>query len=139
MTAKELIQSLVDNAGFQIEQCCAGITEEQADLKVHEDAMSFRVTIDHLCECCVAAVRSAAGREHAWGTFKANSTTFAALLEEWRELRKVATDALVSDDDKLIGIAADFIVGHDYYHVGQLVSLRITFDKGWDWYSIYKH
>ena len=139
MTAKELIQSLVDNAGFQIEQCCAGITEEQADLKLHDDAMSFRVTMAHLCECCVAAVETAAGREHAWGTFEPKSAAFAPLMDEWRELRKAATEVVVSDDEKLIGLASDFIAGHDYYHVGQLVSLRVSFDKAWDSYSIYKH
>lgn len=139
MTAKELIQSLVDNAGFQIEQCCAGVTEEQADLKVHDDAMSFRVTIAHLCECYVAAVEIAAGREHAWGTFEPKSAAFAPLLDEWRQLRKAAAEVVVSDDDKLIAVGADFIVGHDYYHVGQLVTLRLSFDKDWNSLSIYKH
>ena len=101
--------------------------------------MSFRVTIAHLCECYVAAVAIAAGREHAWGTFEPKSAALALLLDEWRELRQAAAEVVVSDDDKLISLGADFVVGHDYYHVGQLVTLRLSFDKDWNSLSIYKH
>ncbi|MCC7436008.1 MAG: DinB family protein [Methanoregulaceae archaeon] len=137
MTAKELLQSLVDNAGSQLEQCFNGVTEDQADLKLHEDSMSFRVTAAHLAECCVAVLEHVEGREHQWGTFKPKSAALAPLIEEWRELRAKAVAATVSDDDKLIKLATDYIVGHDYYHVGQLVTLRLSFDKAWNSYSIY--
>lgn len=139
MTAKELLNNLIQNAGFQVSQCCAGVTEEQADLKLNDDTMSFRVTIAHLCECYVAVQEAAAGKEHEWGTFTPRSSAFGPLLEEWNELRAQAKATVVSDDDKLIGLGSDFIVGHDYYHVGQLVSLRRSFDKEWNSYSIYQH
>lgn len=137
MTAKELLQSLVDNAGFQLTQCFSGVTEEQADLKLHDDSMSFRVTAAHLAECCFAVLEHVEGREHKWGTFEPKSAAFAPLVEEWQELRARAVAATVSEDEKLIGLATDYIVGHDFYHVGQLVALRLSFDKDWNSYSIY--
>lgn len=139
MTAKELIKTIVDDAGFQLSQCVEGVDEAHADLKVHDDAMSFRVTFAHLTECYHAAIEQAEGREYAWGTFKPQSAALAPLVAEWRALRARATDMLVSDDDKLIKIAADFIGGHDYYHVGQLVTLRLSFEPDWNYMSIYNH
>lgn len=137
MTAKELLQSLVDNAGFQLSQCVEGVDEANADQKLHDDAMSFRVTFAHLIECCHAALEHAEGRDYAWGTFKATSTDFASLVEEWRAIRAKAAEVLMSDDEKLIKLGADYIAGHDYYHVGQLVTLRLSFEPTWNSYAIY--
>lgn len=137
MTAKELIKSIVDNAGFQLAQCVEGVDEAHADLKLHADSMSFRVTFAHLIECCHAALEHAEGRDYEWGTFKPQSAALAPLVEEWRAIRARATEVLVSDDEKLIKLAADYIGGHDYYHVGQLVTLRLSFEPTWNSYAIY--
>lgn len=137
MTASELLTNLMTNSGSQLAACIQGVTEDQSDHKLHEDAMSFRVTLAHLCECCHAVLEHAAGREHEWGTFKPQSSAFAPLVEEWKGLREKAVAAVTSDDDKLIELGADYIVGHDYYHVGQLVTLRLSFEKEWNSYSIY--
>jgi hypothetical protein len=54
-----------------------------------------------------------------------------------KALRAKAVAALASDDDKILQSGAGYIVGHDNYHLGQLVITRMALDPSWEPYSIY--
>lgn len=137
MLATELLQSQIEDSGFQVRQVLAGLSGEQWDAKVNENAMSPRETVIHLTECYLATGAATRGEQHAWGSYQPTDTSEAAILAAW-ESERAAASALVTANPEHVGTGSAYIVGHDYYHVGQLVTLRLTLG-GFDPYSIYRH
>jgi hypothetical protein len=64
--------------------------------------------------------------------------TPANLRKTWSEQRAKAVDAALSqDEDKGLKNAYEYIIGHDNYHVGNLVASRLQVEPEWDSYAIY--
>ncbi|MBW7928889.1 MAG: hypothetical protein H3C58_12580 [Fimbriimonadaceae bacterium] len=59
------------------------------------------------------------------------ATTQADAIAEMSALRN---RAIAVADEK---IAVEYIAVHDAYHVGQLVTLRLSVEPDWNYYSIY--
>ncbi len=139
MEIKQLLQSQIEEAGYQLEKVLEGADESTLDLKVTAEAMSPREMVEHLCECYTATLKTAAGEAHEWGTYSAPDMTTGPLMEEFKSLRASAAAAVLAlDDDKAAELGSAFVVGHDFYHVGQLVLARLKADANWNSYSIYR-
>lgn len=136
MLATELLQKQIEETGFQVRQVVAGLSGDQWDAKVNENAMSARETIIHLTECYLAVRATAQGQQHEWGSYQPEDTSESAILAAWETERATAA-ALVTGSPEHLATGSAYVVGHDNYHVGQLVTLRLTLG-GFDPYSIYQ-
>ena len=139
MDAKELFVHEFDDAGYQLSQVFAGLPEESWDAKVHPSAMSARETAAHLAEAYVACSKEVQGNEHEWGSYQPASAEPQGLLGALTQERNAARAAvLASADPHALKSGLAFTANHDYYHVGQMATLRLHLDPEWDAYCIYK-
>lgn len=139
MTCKELMAHEFASTGNQLERVLEGLAPEHQDFKITDKAMSPREVLEHLAEAYIAFSAEAAGGKHSWGTFQIEDRSWDNVLSVFRKARAEAVEAaLAGDEDALAHEAHAYIVGHDYYHVGQLALLRVETDPSWDPYSIYR-
>jgi hypothetical protein len=140
MTANELLKYQLEDVSFQLEKIMEGVNESDVDFKIAPTAMSIREQVEHLCEVYTAVEEESRGVEHAWGEFNIEDKSWSNLTSMFSSLRSKAIEVVsgAEDEKTLIG-ASGFMVGHEYYHIGQLATLRIATDSGWDPYSIYRH
>jgi hypothetical protein len=137
MTARELVEKQVRDSGEQLGRATSGLDPANADFSVSPQARSLRELIVHLSETAVAVETIAGGGKFEWGSYKPQATDWEGLIAEWQGLRSKAIEALARWDDEAITIAADYIVAHDYYHVGQIVATRLAVEPEWNSYVIY--
>ena len=142
MTAMDtftLFQTVNDDARYQISKALEGLDESHADFKAVGSAMSARETMAHLAECYVAGVAHLEGTTHEWGSFRPQATDFDRLRDEMFTYRDRFGE-LIAQNPTEDAVKTGFTYGasHDFYHVGQLCSLRLTLDPSWDAYSIYR-
>jgi hypothetical protein len=135
MTAQEMLQIQMDDAGNQLSKVFDGI-DSSLDSKLVAEAMSPREVAAHLGECYQAVITETSGGKHEWGSYQPGTTEWPALWNEVMDLRKKAVVAALGAEG-WEAHASGFIPAHDYYHVGQVALLRLTKDSGWDPYSIY--
>jgi hypothetical protein len=131
------LRALLDDAQYQLEQVVSGMTESQLDHRLVPTSMTPRETLVHVTECYVAGCATAEGKEHEWGSYQAASSDLPSLLEAYRTERAKAVEELVVADEGRIRVA-NWLIGHDYYHVGQLAATRLATDPEWDTFSIYR-
>jgi len=139
MNATEFLKHQLEDGLFQLEKCVEGLDEKGFDTRPAPNAMSPREIVEHLCECYVAFIASAEGREHSWGTYSIEDKSSANLMKTFRELRAQAA-AMATDKShgETLKHAHAYIVAHDNYHVGQLALARLTENPEWNPYSIYR-
>ncbi|MGV3613944.1 MAG: DinB family protein [Fimbriimonas sp.] len=140
MTAKELLRFQCDDAEYQLQQVLDGLDGSHVDGKPINTMMSLRQMVAHLAEAYHATIKDVAGEKHEWGTYEPQSSDWNALVAEFFDLRRQAVEAVLGleDEDRAVKLGSGFIVGHDYYHVGQFAALRISADPSWDSYKIYR-
>ena len=139
MTATELLQDQMEDAGFQLSKVLEGMPEEAMDKKVTDGSMSPREQVAHLCEAYEAFKVNASGGKYEWGTYKAPATETAALVREFKAQRDDAVhQALSNPNPESIKHAHEYILGHDYYHVGQMCLARLAVQPDWNAYAIYR-
>lgn len=138
MTTLELIQIQLSGAGKQLNQLISVMSEENGDFKSSAMSMSPRETLEHLCEVYTAVLEMVEGKDHNWGSYVAPDTTIAGLSSTLNELREKAVSACLTGDAPQIETATHFIVEHDFYHVGQLVTCMMLSVRDFDPYMIYK-
>lgn len=136
MTVEELLRKQTSHVGAQLGRVFGGLTEQQADMQAIPAMMTAREQAEHLCECYEAVKTMAAGGKHEWGTYSSGAGSWAELLAMFDGHRSAAVDAALAGEDGS-NIVSGYVVEHDAYHVGQLVSLRSTIDPSWDAYSVY--
>ncbi len=140
MTASELMQAQIDMLTAQVEACYAGLGKNDFDREILPQMMRPSRMLDHLAECVHAFLAKKDGADYdQWGV-----TGLTGTLEErmatYRELREQAKAGIAGrEDEKALIAASDFLTAHDAYHVGQLVTMRLTIDPEWNAYSIYGH
>jgi uncharacterized damage-inducible protein DinB len=139
MTCREYIAYEIDNSGFQLDKVLDGLKAEHLDHQLTDKAMTPREILLHLAEAYLAFVTETEGGKHEWGTFQPSDRGWEGVLKQFREQRaKAVAAAMSAQDDTQLKHAHDYIVAHDYYHVGQLALLRVQLDPNWDPYSIYQ-
>jgi len=136
MTVEELLRKQTSDCGGQLSRAIAGLSEVDADKKPIPAMMTAREMMEHICEAYHAVKIHAAGGKHEWGSYTSGAETWESLIGHFQTLRETAIEAAFEGENGEL-LIADFIVGHDNYHVGQLVTLRSTIDPGWNSYSIY--
>ncbi len=138
MDAAALLKYSLDASHFQVQACYNGLSPEAAQARPIAAMMTANEQLEHLCEVCQAVLTQAAGGTHAWGEF--------VIPEEWKQdrmgtytaLRQKAVETLVSDpQEPHLKMGINYLSLHETYHVGQLVTLRLTLDPEWNAYSIY--
>jgi hypothetical protein len=139
MTAKELLAFQFEEAGYQLAKVLEDYPEEAFDLKTTPTALSPRETLGHLAEVYVSVLAQAEGRQHEWGSYDPGTEDRGELMRILEEKRTAAVRAIEGlDEAKAVHLGADFIVAHDYYHVGQLSAFRLAAEPTWNAYSIYR-
>lgn len=139
MTTKELTKHAVMTGLSQLEGALKGLEAKDWGMKINEHTMSASEMVEHLIECRHACTKSFKGEQHEWGTFSAGDKSpeglMKSLREETEQAMKMYEEMEESDDNSKH--ALDYLAMHDAYHVGQLVSLRLTLDPNWNSYAIY--
>lgn len=140
MTANELLKAEIDDAGYQLTKVMEGLDETTADHRATPESMSAREMIEHLTEAYVALTTQLQGDKYEWGSYKSPYPSWPGIRATWLSERGKAIQATFSaSSDEAINLARDFIVAHDYYHVGQMMTQRLSLDPKFDSYVIYQH
>jgi hypothetical protein len=139
MTATELLKDQLDDAGYQLTKVLEGMPEEALDKKLTPSSMSPREQVGHLCEAYEAFKVSAAGGKYEWGSYQPDNLETSLLVKELEAQRaKAVSAALNNPSDSTLKHAHEYILGHDYYHVGQMCLARLAVQTDWDPYAIYR-
>jgi hypothetical protein len=139
MTAAELLKDQLDDSGFQLSKVLEGMSEKCLDHKITTEAMTPREQVAHLCEAYEAFRVNSAGGKYEWGSYVAPSQDMAALKTEFEKKRgEAVAQAENNPTPETMKSACDFIVGHDFYHVGQMCLARLAIEPEWNCYSIYR-
>lgn len=138
MTGKELLQYQLEQVGKQLDACLDGISDTAFNTKCAPNGMAPGEILEHLCEAYQAFVAHTTGEKHSWGTFSIHDKCADNLKKVFHEMRAAAVAAALAgeDEDRQKG-AYDYIIGHDNYHVGQLVLARLQVEFDWDSNAIY--
>lgn len=139
MNAKELIESLLDESGYQFRACLNEVSEESFSASPLPGVMSLRECVGHVMEAYQAVITHVAGGKHSWGTYVAPSGSMSELLAAFDALRAEAVAAGMSVFEASPEYLKDYVVLHEVYHVGQMASVRQALADGWEPYSIYRH
>jgi hypothetical protein len=138
MTAKDFAAQMIDESGYQFKACLAGISEEGFVATPLAGVMSIRDALEHCTEACIASSKGVAGEKHDWGTYKFPLGSIDELVVIFNSEREKAVTAVMGKFDEDSHFAKDYIVAHEFYHVGQMVSVRLALGDGFEPYSIYR-
>ena len=140
MNAIKLLSHQLEDTTFQITKVLEGVKESDLDFKIGPTTQSIRGLIEHLCEVYTAVEEESRGEHHKWGSYSIEDKSWGNLINTFTTLRSRAIELVSSpESEQQLFSASDFMVGHEYYHVGQLASIRIATDPEWDPFSIYRH
>lgn len=139
MDARDLASYVFEDAGFQLGQVLQGFPSPAFDQKLNDLEMTPKDTVVHLTEAYVAGQKQIKGARHSWGTYAATSDDQDALVETMKQERAAFWNAAEeSGDPTQYKTAMLYGSNHDYYHVGQLCTMRRAVDPAWDSDSIYR-
>lgn len=136
MSAHDLVLKQLANAQFQITQAIDGLDAERAEARPNELGMTIKEQIVHLTEAAIAAKKAFADEKHEWGSYVPEDGSWEGVQKTWLETRGSVVASL-PDDEAAIMHAHEYLVAHDYYHVGQICAARRTVEPNWDTYAIY--
>lgn len=131
----ELLAELADESGFQLKKTFEGLSGEDSAKKPVPAMMSARETVAHLTEVYHAATMRARGVEYRWGTYIVEGD-WETILRGFEDMRSSAIEVLTQGGHS--ELLKDFVIAHDFYHVGQMATFRLSLDPKWDAYSIYR-
>jgi len=139
MTAQHLLADQLADAGYQLDKLLEGMPEAALDHKVTPGAMTPREQVAHLMEAYHAFLETTAGRKHEWGSYRPVAQDTSALISEFKVKRAQAVAAALDPaNEAKLHEAHEFLIGHDYYHVGQMCLARIATQPDWNCYAIYR-
>jgi len=134
-----LITSLASSV-YQVEKVFEGLTEDQINIKITDQAMSALEHAEHLCEVYHAFMVEADGGKYEWGqAYSSGCNTLSEKLELILSSHGKAVDLTESNPDGVGATVCDYIISHNSYHVGQMCLLRMKLDSAWNPYCIYNH
>lgn len=140
MNAIKLLSHQLEDTTFQIAKVLEGVKESDLDFRIAPSARTILEQIEHLCEVYTAVEEQSRGEHHQWGAYVIEDKSWSNLLATFTTLRSKAIEIVSSpQSEKELFTASDFMVGHEYYHVGQIASIRIATDPAWDPFCIYRH
>lgn len=132
MTGKRILQRQAERTQRHLELVLSGIELDFADYRLHDRSLSVKEQVIHLCECYQALLTTINAQTHEWGGYVPPTIEWPAIKDHMFVLREQAYRAILEDpEDRLQGFLSN-IVGHDSYHIGQLVALRLMFESDWN-------
>ena len=137
MDAKELFVSQFEDGASQLGAAFADFPADSWDAKSNPMAMSARETVVHLTEAYIACGKHLNGEKLQWGSYVAESDDPNRLLAVMIKERDIIKMAALAADPAEYKIVLAYASNHDYYHVGQMVTLRLHLDPTWNADSIY--
>ncbi len=138
MTPYTLVLASVETAGKTLQKILIDFPSDMANEKAHESMFTTHEAVNHLTECYFAFEAHLKGEEHQWGSFVSTATTFSDAVSELIQKRDHATKLLTQESDEAtLTSALDYLVSHDWYHIGQLATNRQVFVPGWNSYALY--
>lgn len=137
MTARELLESAINDSGQQVVKIFENLPPDSWDQKPAPEGMTIRAMAQHLCECYYAYSEMAQGRTYDWGSYAVEVTEPADLVALVLSLRSEAAKIALDGSDKAMKDSLEFLCLHDAYHIGQIALIRIRTEPNWDPYSIY--
>ncbi|MEI8281950.1 MAG: hypothetical protein WCG75_06065, partial [Armatimonadota bacterium] len=138
MTGKDFAISLLEESGYQFKMCLANISDDGFVSKPLGHVMSLREALEHQAEACIAVQKDAVGEKHQWGTYHFPEAPIADLIEIYDVERAKAVDIALDKFDEHSHYAKDYLIAHEFYHVGQMAAVRIALNDGFEAYSIYR-
>ncbi len=139
MTAHDFAESLLNESEFQLFASLKDVSESDFTAKPIPVVMSMRECVEHLIECCKAVQAMVAGEKYNWGSYKLEASSMSDALDTFRTERAKAKALSLEHFETKPSLAKDFLIAHEFYHVGQICSLRHALNPEWDSYSIYQH
>ena len=138
MTPDSIVRTAVANAGKTLHKILIDFPLDSVNEKAHASMFTTYEAVSHITECYVAFAAHAKGEEHQWGSFSSEATSYAEDIEELFRTRDAVT-ALITVDSKedALASALDYLVAHDWYHIGQLATNRQAFETTWNSFSLY--
>lgn len=138
MSTTDFLKSQLDDTGKQLQSVFSNFPADKWNEKATPHSFSAAETAEHLAECYQAFLTHADGQEYEWGTFQIEDKTPANLQKTMTDMRtKAVLRATSTTDEKIQQYASSYIVLHDAYHVGQMVTLRLNIGD-FDPYSLYR-
>lgn len=138
MSTSAFLKNQLDTVGKQLQSVFNEFPESKWDEKATPVSFSAAETAEHLAECYQAFLVHAEGNDYEWGTYQIEDKSPENLVKTMFDQRAKATAvAASSEDPKIHNFATDYILLHDAYHVGQIVTLRLTIGD-FDPYSLYR-
>lgn len=137
---QDLFSNIFDEAGSQLSRVLDGFPAAAFEKRNLEQEMTPAETVAHLTECHIAGQKELRGEQHDWGSYEPQEASIAekvARLEAERASFKAAVVAAGNPEAVKAGV--NYGAAHDFYHIGQLCTLRRVADPEWDPYSIYAH
>lgn len=139
MTIHELLAIQIEDAGYQVVQAITGLDDAGLDYRPTPTGFTPRETLIHLAEAYVALAKTLSGEKHEWGSYEMPDTSAPKILETWLQTREETIRIAMSKTEASdITHIHNYLIAHDYYHVGQLVQARLAYDPSWDSYAIYR-
>ena len=92
-----------------------------------------------MTECCLAVQAVFAEEKFSWGTYHYPDGTMSELIDIFDAERVKAVAIALDNFDAKHDYAKEYIIAHEFYHVGQMVSVRLALNDGFEPYSIYRH
>jgi uncharacterized damage-inducible protein DinB len=138
MTPFSIVATSVENAGKTLSKVLQGFPAEAVTQRAHSSMFSTHEAMSHLTECYVAFESHIKGEEHQWGSFTSSTTQFDEAVEELFQTRSRVVQLLNEESDEAaLTSALDYLVSHDWYHIGQLATNRQAFEPYWNSYALY--
>lgn len=138
MATTDVIDHVHEDAGFQLSQVYKGFPAEAFDSKINELEFSPRELALHLTEAYVAGTKHVQGEKHSWGSYSGSGNQDEIVATMLSERQKFKDAAMAAGDEDHLKALMGYGAGHDYYHVGQLCTMRRAVDPDWDAESIYR-
>jgi uncharacterized damage-inducible protein DinB len=134
MTAQDLMRFQLQHTAKMVDVVLNAFDDETQNAQSHDQAMNVRDMVIHMSDCYAAFVTEGS---YAWGSFEPSGTAFASLREEMATLRASAYAKCETDDEATLKKAFDYLIHHDQYHLGQLVTVAISVKQDFDAHAMY--
>ncbi len=129
----------LDQLAHQLQTVFADLSGNGWHAKSYDGALSPHETAIHLADCYSAFLAFLDNRSYEWGSFRPDEDSPEAAIQSMWNKRAEARAAITVGDERAARMATDFIILHDAYHVGQMVSNRRVIDPSFDYSKLYAH
>lgn len=137
MDTEPLLRHQLDQLGHQMRVVFHGLDQAGWNHRSYSLALTPHETAIHLADCYCAFMTALEGGDYAWESFRPEGDSPESALQALWQKRDEAIAKIDWASQRALKLATDFIVLHDAYHVGQMVSNRRSSDESFDYSKLY--